>query len=215
MINFIAKNIKFAHFWASNHRHRSASRMMNIERYGRVTPSITKGVSEKNVFKNQKINPKHLGSVNVSTALHRFYNRWFSVKVAGRPTGRTLPRRSSHRRPAPPKVGANDFLSKWTLLVGVTPLRRGSCRKSSRSSSSRGSTSSYFLPKNSQFLMVIAFSWTDFGDVFLAIFRRKIVRFWWLTNIAAYLSWIFDQNSSICYGYIKKTRRFGPVQVTP
>ena len=85
MINFIAKNIKFAHFWASNHRHRSASRMMNIERYGCVTPSITKGVSEKNVFKNQKINPKHLGSVNVSTALHRFYNRWFSVKkVAGR-----------------------------------------------------------------------------------------------------------------------------------
>ena len=158
MINFIAKNIKFTHFWVSNHRHRSASRMMNIERYGCVTPSITKGVSEKNVFKNQKINPKHLGSVNVSTALHRFYNRWFSVKVAGRPTGRTLPRRSSHRHPAPPKVGANDFLSKWTLLVGVTPLQHGSCRethahrnvdkcrKSSRSSSS-GSTSSYFFAK--------------------------------------------------------------------
>ena len=152
--------------------------------------------------------PKHIGSVYVSTALHRFYNRWFSVKkVAGRPAvGRTLPRRSSHRHPAPPKVGASNFLSKWTLLVGVTPLRRGSCRKSSRSSSggSSGSTSSYFLPKNSQFLMVIAFSWTDFGGVFLAIFRRKIARFWWLTNIAAYLSWIFDQNSSICYGYIKK-----------
>ena len=135
--------------------------------------------------------------------------------MAGRPTGRTLPRRSSHRHPAPPKVGANDFLSKWTLLVGVTPLRHGSCRethahrnvdkcrKSSRSSSS-GSTSSYFLPKNSQFLMVIAFSWADFGDVFLAIFRRKIVRFWRLTNFAPYLSWIFDQNSSICYGYVEK-----------
>ena len=186
MINFIAKNIKFAHFWASNHRHRSASRMMNIERYGCVTPSITKGVSEKNVFKNQKINPKHLGSVNVSTALHRFYNRWFSVKKvagrAGRPAvGRTLPRRSSHRHPAPPKVGANDFLSKWTLLVGVTPLRHGFCRETHahrnvdkcRKSSSSGSTSSYFLPKNSQFLMVIAFSWTDFGDVFLAIFTEK------------------------------------------
>ena len=32
-----------------------------------------------------------------------------------------------------------------------------------------------FSPKNRQFLMVIAFSWTDFGDVFLAIFHRKIV----------------------------------------
>ena len=47
--------------------------MMNIERYGCVTPSIIKGVSEKNVFKNEKT--KHIGSVNASTALHRFYNR--------------------------------------------------------------------------------------------------------------------------------------------
>ena len=47
-----------------------------------------------------------------------------------------------------------------------------------------------FLPKNRQFLMVITFSWTDFGDVFLAIFlpKNRQVLMAITPNIAAYFS---------------------------